>query len=79
MSLKGPSESEKTYFSLLLGYSLTNDWSRIAVIDCENHNTELYSNLGKYNVIKLSAPYTPKKMTKRLRHVSRHANNYYRQ
>ncbi len=61
MSLQGPSGSGKTYSSLLLGYGLTNNWSKIAVIDSENHSSELYSHLGSYNVLQLSAPYTPEK------------------
>jgi hypothetical protein len=61
MSLQGPSGSGKTYSSLLLAYGLCNDWSKIAVIDSENHSSELYSNLGEYNVLQLSAPYTPEK------------------
>jgi hypothetical protein len=61
MTLQGPSGSGKTYSSLLLGYGLTNDWSKIAVIDSENQSSELYSNLGCYNVIQLSAPFTPEK------------------
>ena len=61
MSLQGPSGSGKTYSSLLLAYGLCNDWSKIAVIDSENHSSELYSHLGDYNVLQLSAPYTPEK------------------
>lgn len=61
MSLQGPSGSGKTYSSLLLGYGLTNDWSKIVVIDSENHSSEVYSHLGSYNVIQLSAPFTPEK------------------
>ena len=61
MSLQGPSGSGKTYSALLLSYGLTNDWSKIAVIDSENHSSELYSHLGSYNVLQLSAPYTPEK------------------
>ena len=61
MSLQGPSGSGKTYSSLLLAYGLCNDWSKIAVIDSENHSSELYSQLGDYNVLQLSAPYTPEK------------------
>lgn len=64
MSLQGPSGSGKTYSALLLGYGLTNDWSKIAVIDSENHSSELYSNLGSYNVLQLSAPFTPEKYVK---------------
>ena len=63
MSLQGPSGSGKTYSSLLLAYGLCNDWSKIAVIDSENHSSELYSNLGSYNVLQLSVPYTPEKYT----------------
>ncbi len=61
MSLQGPSGSGKTYSSLLIAYGLCNDWSNIAVIDSENHSSELYSHLGSYNVLQLSAPYTPEK------------------
>ncbi len=61
MSLQGPSGSGKTYSSLLLAYGLFNDWSKIAIIDSENHSSELYSHLGSYNVLQLSAPYTPEK------------------
>ena len=61
MSLQGPSGSGKTYSSLLLAFGLCNDWSKIAVIDSENHSSELYSHLGDYNVLQLSAPYTPEK------------------
>jgi hypothetical protein len=61
MSLQGPSGSGKTYSSLLLAYGLSNDWSKIAVIDTENHSSELYSHLGSYNVLQLSAPFTPEK------------------
>lgn len=63
MSLQGPSGSGKTYSSLLIAYGLCNDWSKIAVIDSENHSSELYSHLGSYNVLQLSAPYTPEKYT----------------
>lgn len=61
MSLQGPSGSGKTYSSLLMAYGLCNDWSKIAVIDSENHSSELYSHLGSYNVLQLSAPFTPEK------------------
>lgn len=61
MGLQGPSGSGKTYSSLLLAYGLCNDWSKIAVIDSENHSSELYSNLGAYNVLQITPPYTPEK------------------
>jgi hypothetical protein len=61
MGLQGPSGSGKTYSSLLIAYGLCNDWSKIAVIDSENHSSELYSNLGAYNVLQISPPFTPEK------------------
>ncbi len=61
MCLNGPSGSGKTYSSLLIANGLCNDWSKIAVIDSENHSSELYSHLGSYNVLQLSEPFTPEK------------------
>lgn len=61
MALQGPSGSGKTYSALLIAYGLTNDWSSIAVIDTENHSANLYSHLGKYNVLNIGAPFTPEK------------------
>jgi hypothetical protein len=61
MSCTGPSGSGKTMSSLLVAYGLCGNWSKIAVIDTENHSAELYAHLGNYNVLPLSAPYTPEK------------------
>ena len=61
MALQGTSGSGKTYSALLIAYGLTNDWSSIAVIDTENHSANLYSHLGKYNVLNIGAPFTPEK------------------
>jgi hypothetical protein len=61
MSLQGPSGSGKTYSSLLIAYGLCNDWSKVAVIDSENHSSELYSHLGCYSVLQLTAPFSPEK------------------
>lgn len=59
LGLQGPSGSGKTYSALLLAFGLTNDWSKIAVIDSENGSANLYADLGAYSVLKLTAPYTP--------------------
>jgi cellulose biosynthesis protein BcsQ len=61
MALQGPSGSGKTYSSLLIANGLCQDWSKIAVIDTENHSAELYSHLGQYNVLSLDAPFTPER------------------
>jgi hypothetical protein len=59
MAIQGASGSGKTYSALLLAYGLTNSWSKIVVIDTENGSANLYSDLGDYSVLNLSAPYTP--------------------
>lgn len=61
LGLSGASGFGKTYSGLLLAYGMTEDWTKIAVIDTENGSAELYSDLGEYNVITLSAPFTPEK------------------
>ncbi len=59
MAIQGPSGSGKTYSSLLVAFGLTKDWNKIAVLDTENGSANLYSHLGKYSILNLTAPYTP--------------------
>lgn len=59
IGLSGPSGYGKTYSALLLAFGITNDWSKIAVIDTENNSASLYSHLGDYNVLSLGEPFTP--------------------
>ena len=61
MGLQGPSGSGKTMSSLLIGLGICCDWKKIAVIDTENQSADLYAHLGAYNVLSLSAPFTPEK------------------
>lgn len=61
MALQGPSGSGKTYSALLVAYGLTGNWSAIAVIDTENHSSELYAHLGSFKVLHLEAPFTPER------------------
>lgn len=61
IGLQGSSGSGKSYSSLLLAKGLVGDWSKIAIIDSENNSADLYAHLGDYNVIPISAPYTPEK------------------
>lgn len=61
LGMSGASGFGKTYSALLLAYGMTNDWSKIAVIDTENGSAELYTNLGDYNVITLPPPFTPER------------------
>ncbi len=59
LGISGASGFGKTYSALLLAYGITQDWSKIAVIDTENSSASLYSNLGNFNVLDLKAPYSP--------------------
>jgi hypothetical protein len=61
LALQGPSGSGKTYSSLLLANGLVGNWNQIAVIDTENNSSHLYSNLGSYNVLSLSEPFSPER------------------
>ena len=47
--------------ALLTAYGICGDWSKIAVVDTENHSADLYAHIGAYNVLSLSAPFTPEK------------------
>lgn len=65
IGFSGPSGSGKTMTALLIAKGLCKgDMSKICVIDTENNSADLYSHLGEYNVIPLSAPYTPEKYIK---------------
>jgi len=61
LSLAGSSGSGKSYSAILLAYGLCNDFSKICVIDTENHSASLYSHLGTFNVINLAPPFHPEK------------------
>lgn len=61
LGLQGPAGSGKTYSSLLIAYGMTKDWSKIAVIDTENHSADLYAHLGPFNVLALDKPYAPER------------------
>lgn len=61
LGLSGASGFGKTYSALLLAYGITNDWSKIAVIDTENGSASLYSHLGDYNTLTLDEPFNPER------------------
>ncbi len=61
MGLQAPSGAGKTYSALLLAYGLINDWSRIALIDTENHSADLYAHLGNYQVLTFEQPFSPER------------------
>jgi len=61
LGLQGPSGSGKTYSSLLIAFGLSGDYSKVAVIDTENHSASLYAHLGEFHVVNMSSPFTPEK------------------
>ena len=61
LSLAGSSGCGKSYSAILLGYGLCNDFTKLCVIDAESYSASLYSHLGGFNVINLSAPFHPEK------------------
>lgn len=61
MGLMGPSGAGKTYSALLIAFGMTSDWSKVAVIDTENHSADLYAHLGNFNVLALDKPFTPER------------------
>jgi len=56
-------QASKSQVCIRLGIQgpLSSGWSKIAVIDTEFGSANLYSHLGQYNVLSLSAPYSPEK------------------
>lgn len=61
LGLSGPSGYGKSYSALLLAFGITNDWSKIAIIDTENNSASLYSHLGEFNVLTLEEPFSPER------------------
>jgi hypothetical protein len=61
LGLSGASGFGKSYSALLLAYGITNDWTKIAIIDTENNSASLYSHLGDFNVLTLEEPYNPER------------------
>lgn len=61
IGLSGPSGFGKSYSALLLAFGITNDWSKVAIIDTENNSANLYAHLGDFNVLQLNEPYSPER------------------
>ena len=61
LGLTSPSGGGKTFSALLIAKGLAGSWDKIAIIDSENGSADLYSHLGDFNVLQLTAPYHPEK------------------
>ena len=61
LGLSSVSGGGKTFSALLIAKGLSNDFSKVAIIDTENCSADLYAHLGNYNVVPLHPPYTPER------------------
>jgi hypothetical protein len=61
LGLSAVSGGGKTYSALTIAKGIAGDWDKVAIIDSENFSADLYAHLGDYNVLPLSAPFTPEK------------------
>lgn len=61
IGLSAPSGAGKTYSAILLAEGLATKSDKICLIDTENGRGDLYSHLNNYNVITLTAPFTPER------------------
>ncbi|MEO6069303.1 MAG: AAA family ATPase [Chitinophagaceae bacterium] len=61
LGLSAVSGGGKTYSALTIAKGLAGSWDKVAIIDSENFSADLYANLGDYNVLPLSAPFSPEK------------------
>ncbi len=59
VSIAGTSGSGKSYSAILLSLGICKDSNKICIIDTESHSASLYSHLGEFNVINLTAPFHP--------------------
>ena len=58
LGLSAVSGGGKTYTAILIAKGLVADLSKVAIIDTENGSADLYANLGDFNVLPLTAPFT---------------------
>lgn len=67
LGLSAVSGGGKTYSAILIAKGLCGDLSKVAVIDTENGSADLYAHLGEYNVLPLTAPFTPERYIEAIR------------
>jgi len=61
IGIMGPTFSGKTYSAVLLARGLVGEKGRIAFVDCEGGEANLYANITKFDILTLEPPYTPEK------------------
>jgi hypothetical protein len=61
LGLSAVSGGGKTYSAILVAKGLCGDLKKVAVIDTENGSADLYAHLGDFNVLPLTAPFSPER------------------
>jgi hypothetical protein len=61
LGLSAVSGGGKTYSSILIAKGLCGNLNKVAIIDTENGSADLYAHLGDFNVLPLTAPFTPER------------------
>jgi hypothetical protein len=61
LGLSAVSGGGKTYSALLVAHGICGDWTKVAIIDSENNSADLYAHLGDFNVLPITAPFSPEK------------------
>src|SRR4029079_14978737 len=61
LGLSAVSGGGKTYSAILIAKGLCGDLNKVAIIDTENGSADLYAHLGNFNVLPLTAPFTPER------------------
>jgi hypothetical protein len=67
LGLSAVSGGGKTYSAILISKGLCGDLSKVAIIDTENGSADLYAHLGDYNVLPLTAPFSPERYIEAIR------------
>lgn len=67
LGLSAVSGAGKTYSAILIAKGLCGDLGKVAVIDTENGSADLYAHLGHFNVLPLTAPFTPERYIEAIR------------
>jgi hypothetical protein len=74
VGLSAVSGAGKTYSALLLAYGLTNDWTKICLIDSENESSRAYADLGEFSILALQPPYEPERCIEAIEEVENDSN-----
>lgn len=67
LGLSAVSGGGKTYSALKIAYGICGDWSKVAIIDSENNSADLYAHLGAFNVLPITAPFSPERYIEAIR------------